>query len=105
MPAIPRLVFRIATLQIKPRFLITFLMQIMHQRWVRIARHLPRQFIQPVEKRQEVGLRIRSGHRLHRVFQFDQGLQQIVFQRIFHQQILSFRRAMTSVFDVYPEGS
>ena len=75
MPAIACLVFRIAPLQIKSRFLITFFVQIMHQGRVGIARHLARQFIQPIEKGQETGLRVRHGHRFHGAFQFDQRLQ------------------------------
>lgn len=100
MPAIPRLVFGIAALQIKPCLLIAFLMQIMQQRRVRIARHLLRQFIQPVEKWHEIWFRIRARHRLHGVFQFNQRTQQILFQGIFHKQILSFESLMTSVFNI-----
>jgi hypothetical protein len=104
MPAISRLIFRIAPLQIKPRFLIAFLVQIMQQRRIRIPRHLFRQFVQPVEKRQQVGLRVRSRHHFDRVFQFNQRIQQSVFQGIFHKQILSFESLMTSVFNIRPWG-
>ena len=98
MPAIAQLVFGIASLQKEARFLVAFLVQIMKQGRIGIARQLFGQFVQPVKQRHEIWLGIGGGHGLDRVFQLNQRIQQIAFQRIFHKQILSFARAMTSVF-------
>jgi hypothetical protein len=76
----------------------------MKQGRVGIARQLPGQFIQPVKERHQVWLGIGGGHGLNRVFQLNQRIQQICFQRIFHKQILSFARVMTSVFNARTGG-
>lgn len=62
MAAISDLIFRVAPLQIKPRLLITFLVQIMQQRRVGVARQLFRQFVNARKDRQQVRLWIRRRH-------------------------------------------
>ena len=53
MPAIAGLVFRVAALQKKPRLFVTFLLQIMQQCRVGVARQLFRQFVNPRKKGQQ----------------------------------------------------
>jgi hypothetical protein len=73
----------------------------MQQGGVGVARELPGQAVNAIEKGHEIRLRIRRGHCLDRVFQFDDRAQQIAFQRIFHKQILSFVCVVTMRFSSY----
>ncbi len=61
MTAISNLIFRIAVLQKQPRLLVAFLVQIMQQRRVGIARQLLRQFINAREQRQRLGFGLATG--------------------------------------------
>jgi hypothetical protein len=92
------LVFRVAALQEKPRFFIAFFVQIMKQGGVGVARQLFGQFVEAAEERQQVWFGICSGHRLDRVFQFNERGQQIFFKGIFHGQILSCQFGLTMCF-------
>lgn len=80
MLAISNLIFRIAALQKKPGFLVTFLLQIMHQDWVGIAWHLFCQLINPRKEWQQIRFRIDRCQRFHGAIQLHQRVQQILFQ-------------------------
>ena len=98
MSAVSDLVFGVAALQEKARLFVAFLVQIMQQRRVGIARQLFRQIVKAAEQRQEVGLGVRGGHRLDGVFQGDEGIEQIFFKGIFHRHSLSQPCAVTIRF-------
>jgi len=75
------MVFRLPALQASPRFFITFPLQIMQQRRIRILRQLPREFVNPGKKRQQIRPGTGRGHRLRRLLQFNQRLQKALFGR------------------------
>lgn len=89
MPAIASRIFRVASLQPEPRLLVTFLVHIMQQRRVGIARQLLRQLIEPRKDRQQIRLWIRRRHYFDGVVQFHQRIQQRFFQRCFHAHSLA----------------
>ncbi len=78
-PANPRLVFRVAALQMEPRFFVAFLVQVMQQRRIAVTRELFREFIQPRENRQETWFWIRRRHVFDRFGQLGQRRQQFKF--------------------------
>jgi len=86
MPAIPRLIFRLAILQPEPRLLVAFLVQIMQQLRVGIARELLCQFVNACEQRQQARLRLGRRHRFDGGVQSHDGMEQIFFERSFHFQ-------------------
>lgn len=86
MPAISNLIFRIAILQKQPRFLVAFLVQIMQQRRVGIARQLFGQLINARKLRYEVWFWIGRRHGFDGFLQFHQRGEQISFERRFHIQ-------------------
>ena len=84
MTAIAELVFRITSLQEQPRLFVTFLVQIMQQRRVGLARQLMRQFIQSRESRKQVWFGVRRGHGPDLVFQLEERGEDFFFNRRVH---------------------
>jgi hypothetical protein len=84
MPAISGLIFRVAALQKQTRLLVTFFVQIMQQRRVRLTGELAGQFIQTRKNRQQARLGIRRRHGLDGFCQLREGNQQFGFDRSVH---------------------
>ena len=86
MPAIPRLIFRVAMQQKKARFFVAALVQIMKQGRVGIARQLICQFVDPGEQRQQVRLGVRLRHRFHHFGEVHQRAEQAAIKYRIHVQ-------------------
>ena len=84
MTTVAYLVLGLAPLQIKAGLLMAFLVKIMEEVWIRIARKLLDQRVDLRKKRQQAGFRPGRGQGLDRVFQFEQSVQQCVFYRSVH---------------------
>ena len=84
MPAISDRVFRILPLQKQPGFPVTFLVQIMQQRRIRVARQSHCQFVNARKERTQIRFGIGRRHGFRSGIQFSERLEQILFQRRFH---------------------
>ncbi len=80
MAAVAELVLGVAALQEKPRFFVAFLVHVMQQGRIGVARQLAGQFIQVIEDGHEAGLGIGGGHGPHGVIQFHQRGEQFFFE-------------------------
>jgi hypothetical protein len=80
--AIAPRVFGIAPFEQQPGFFVAFLVKIMEEVGVSVGRKAPSQIIQAHEKREQVGLGHRRGHRSDGVLEFHEGLQNRVLELI-----------------------
>lgn len=62
MAAASHLIFPVAALQVEPRFFIAFLVEIVQQGRVCVARHLFRQLVQSVEQGHQIWFWFSNGH-------------------------------------------
>src|SRR5882672_9497977 len=62
MAAVSDLILCVAILQKQPRLLVAFLVEVMQQRRIGVARQLFRQFVNAREQRQQARFWIRRGH-------------------------------------------
>jgi len=67
-------------------FLVALALEEMAQFGIGPGRQLFRQRVNPRKQRQQAGFRGGTGHRLHRVVQFGQSVQQLLFNRRLHFQ-------------------
>ena len=84
MTTIADLIFAIAPQQMKARFLVTFLMQIMQQRRGGVTRKLPGQVVETRENRQQARFWIRRGHAFYGFSQLRERRQQFIFDGRIH---------------------
>ena len=99
MPAISHLVFGVAALQIEARFFVAFLVQIMEQGGVGVARQLAGQIVNVHEQGHEVRFGVGRGHGFDGAVQVHERVEQLFIQRMFHSQILSSLGGLTMVLE------